>query len=371
MSLNATKRIRCYSLRYSRAESLDLYRTLSLGNQGERVLGNYTTPEGQDEFLDPDLKLTEHGFEPSPEMAEIIDFARRKHGKTFKLDSLVTCIRNLEVKGGKTVFTIGPGRYSESFFTNGSEGVNFDLTDNDLKRLRGLGVNEAETASMRELGEHLKGKYPKAETFRDVVYQYLSRGLPEFGEPIYNNNIGVGGTILTRDGKFVYVDRRKVSTNLGINMTASGGAEFDREKLSKVGVPGYVSSELDRETREELGLKGGALLTGSMQKRIKLELGLDETDYNLVPVGFIRELPRGGKPEAVFLIDFKGDASDLVRAVQNNQHPERIEVGTVYAQERDAAFELLETEGNEKVLQHKAAANLLLIEEYFRRTRKG
>lgn len=171
-----------------------------------------------------------------------------------------------------------------------------------------------------------------------------------------------------KDQQFIFVKRGKtVSVNLGINCTVSGAAEFNEAILSQYGLQYFLGKEISREAKEELGFKAGTLLIGEMKKRIRLELGLSENDYDLTPVGFIRELSRGGKPECMFLIQYKGSAEDVVRSIIENPHSEKKEIESlVYAQPLNKTTSLSKTRNVDSLIQHKALVNLMLINEYLK-----
>lgn len=260
---------------------------------------------------------------------------------------------------------MGPGLYSQSFYSNGAEGLSLGITTEERMQLcTRLSVDELD--SLERWAKRLKGRYGEGRTIRDVLYARYS-GMPPFEDHVYNNSIGVAGMVLTeKDEQFIYVQRgNSVSVNLGINCTASGAAEFDKETLSRYGLQHFLGQEMGRETKEELGFKTGILLLGAMKERIQLELGIKEGDYELVPVGFIRELPRGGKPECMFLIRYKGSAEDVARSVIENLHAGKKEIDQlVYSQPAGQVRRLLKNPSAGRLIQHKGLANLILIVEY-------
>jgi hypothetical protein len=341
-----------------------------LHREAKKNYGDYTTAKGQDEFKDSDLVLTKDPFSPPDWAKELWDFARMKTRKTFKTDSVMACLRALKIKNGKPVFTIGAGPYSDSFYSNGSEGVKIGLNSKERESLLQK-VSAGELGKLEETAARLEGKYGKGRTIRDIIISRYGH-IPEFGEQVYNNNVGVAGMVLTRDNEFVFVKRgSNVSINQGVNCTASGAAEFDEATLSQYGIQHFLGNEMSRETNEELGLKAGTLIVGSMKKRIQLELGLDDSEYDLIPVGFIRELPRGGKPECMFLIQYKGATQDLVKSVIENPHSEKKEIeGSVFSLAQSETDKLLSTKGAGSFIQHKGIVNLMLCNEYLKNAQK-
>ncbi|MDP2946509.1 MAG: hypothetical protein Q8N88_00185 [Nanoarchaeota archaeon] len=334
--------------------------------EGKKVYGDYTTPVGQDEFKDADLVLTKDAFCPPDWAKELWEFARLKKRKKFKTDNVVACLRSLEVRGGKAVFTLGPGLYSDSFYSNGIEGVKIQLDKEEKESLLSI-YSPSDLEKLEGMTANLEAKYGKGHTIRDIIFKHYGH-LPEFGEHVYNNSIGVNGMVLTRDGEYVFVKRgSNVSINQGINCTASGAAEFDEEMLSRFGMQHFLGKEMSRETDQELGLKVGALIIGSMKQRIELELSLGDGEYDLFPVGFIRELPRGGKPESMFLIKYKGNTEDLVKSVKENPHSEKKEIeGSVFSIPSEQVSTLLNKKGALSFVQHKGIVNLMLCNEYLK-----
>lgn len=336
-----------------------------LFQEGNNVYGNYTTDRGQDEFMDTDLALTKDSYSPPEWVRELQGFARAKNPKIFTTDSNVACVRSLALNSkGQIVFTLGSGLYSDSFYSNGAEGVRIGLNDKEKEILsRKLSLPEMEKLIAQTT--ELENRYGIGRTMRDIVISHYGH-LPEFGEHACNNSIGVAGMVLTRTNEFIFVKRgSQVSVNQGVNCTASGAAEFDEAFLSRHGMQHFLGSEMSNETNQELGLKPGTLLLGSMKKRIELELGVNEGEYDLVPVGFIRELPRGGKPECMFLIRYKGSTEDLVRKVIANPHADKKEIeGSVFSIPSGQTDMLLKTKGAASFIQHKGIANLMLCNEY-------
>lgn len=335
-----------------------------LAREGEKNYGNYTTPEGQDEFKDSDLVLTKDQFCPPEWAKELWDYARIKNKKNFKMDSAMACLRSLEIKNGKPVFTIGAGRYSDSFYSNGLDGMVIGINEEE-KKLLSQKLSSTEIGEIEDRAERLISKYGSGRTIRDIIISQNGH-LPEFGDHVHNNNLGVAGMVLTRDNEYVFVKRgSSVSVNQGINCTASGAAEFDEATLSQYGLQHFIGNEMSQEANKELGLKAGALIIGSMKKRIDLELGLKDSEYDIIPVGFIRELPRGGKPECMFLIQYKGSTEELVKCVSENMHSEKNEIdGSVYSLAKERVDELLKKKEFSSYIQHKGMVNLMLCNEY-------
>jgi len=337
--------------------------------EGTKTFGNYATPEGQDEFANSDLVLTDGLYDP-PEFAKSLwRFSRLKQARAFELDETVACLRGLKATKGKLVFTVGGGKYSDAFYSMGSEGETISLNDAERDALKNEKKASVEhMAELEELLAQLSREHGEGVSLRDVIFKRYG-GLPHFNEQVYNSILGVAGTVLTKDGDYVFVRRGKnVSVNLGMNVTASGGVSFDREAFSRYGLPYQLGAEMHREAKEEIGVRSGVLLLGAIKERMRLELGIDnEEDYDLIPVGFARELPRGGSPEAMFLIRYKGSTKDLIATAMNNHNKEKREIDEfIYTMPAAEATDLIKTPGASSVLQHKGVLNLMLIDEYLR-----
>ena len=328
------------------------------------LFGDFSSPEGQDLFADADMVI-EDGENSLPEWAtDLHRFAELKLGRRFTLDEKLTALRGLERRGKSMRFTVGMSRYSQAFFSMGSEGVRLELTDEDRQRLKESGFDSSHLDELEGLTELLQGTHG-ARTIREVI-QKETGGLPDFNQRVHHYLLGVAGTVLTRDGDVVFVNRGAgVSVNRGINVTASGGVKFKKEYLARHGLQRHLGRQMHEEAREEIGLKSGDLLLGAMQERIALELGVGESEYDLVPVGMARELPRGGSPEVMFMIQFRGDTQDLVNRIAGNTHEDRSEIDSlVYAYPMEEVRKLLKQSDAERVVQHKGLLNLMMMDRY-------
>lgn len=289
-------------------------------------LGDYTVPEGQEEFASMQPQLV-GAWNPPPEIAKAVEELRATNPKVFKLDQELTCLHGVHRAAGKNIFEVSRGLYSHSFYSNGAEGLFVPS---------------------------------RKQTLRGIVWEAWG-GLPPLH--CYNNNIGNAGMVLTNDGYYVFVLRGKnVSVNKGINCTSSGAVKWD--PLARENIQLHLGKEMGEEINEELGLSGGHILMGAMQQQVWLELGIEPGEYRLIPVGFIRELPRGGKPEIMFLIRYDGELLDLVRRILENAHLESAEVEGIYAQKREDTDAMLRDPATRNTIQHKGRVNLLLCEEY-------
>lgn len=329
--------------------------------------GDFTTAEGQSQFKDSGLVLMDKGFEPPDWAWKLYQFALLKSKKVFKVDGIMACLRDLQVVNGRYIFHIGPGFYSESFFTNGAGGMTVNLSKtekDDLKKYLSTSAYEW----LLELSGELRLRYGSSLTMREIIARQFEfyNGLPPFEAHIHNNNIGVSSLLMTADGYFIYVNRGKgVSVHQGIGATASGAVEFDRETLAQKGLPYALAHQMGKEIREENGLGSGTLLLGAMQKRIRLELGVDTDEYDLVPICFVRELLRGGKPELWFMVRYKGTVNDIVKKIINNPYSGKAEIeNLVYAQPVNDAMKMIKHREADGFLSHVLLAELYLTVEY-------
>ncbi|MEN9328579.1 MAG: hypothetical protein RI947_1387 [Candidatus Parcubacteria bacterium] len=333
-------------------------------DQRGKVWGDFSSPTGQDEFSDADLTLTNEPFSPPDWAQPLWRFSELKQARRFTHDETVASLRGLSADNGKVTFKVGPGKYSEGFHTMGSEGVMISLTPAEREALAAK-VTSEQMAELEELYARLKHQYGEGSTLRAAIHAH-THGLAPFNEQVYSHTLGVAGTVVTKDGEYVFVNRGAgVSINRGINVTASGAVKFDEAALRRYGIQAHLGHEMGMEAHEEIGIGSGHMLMGAMQDKMRLELGVDSDRYDLIPVGFARELPRGGSPEAMFLIRYHGTTNDLVSAIAANHNEDRREIDEwIYTYPVTDTPRLLATQGADSVIQHKGLLNLVLINEY-------
>lgn len=323
--------------------------------------GDFSNPAGQNMWADTDLQFTDlDGFTADPEVNPFWEYARLAAKKTFRVNERVLSLRGVEYRKGKMLAKIGPGWYSDSFYTNGMGGTMIVRpTAEQLGRLQG-----EEAARLQQLYEELAGLGYEGKSIREIVAAKF-RGLPEINARTHNHSIGVATTVLTQDGYIAFVQRGKnVSVNKGVNCTASGAAKWDQGLLSEVGLPRYLGQELHREVDGELGLSAGEILLGAINDRIERELGLEPGSYCSSQVGLIAELPREGKPEAMFLTVFNGDSQELVRKIDANPNAEKGEIEEeVWLIRAEECFGLNRVDAPNHPVQHKGRVNLVMIEQ--------
>ncbi|HCX27833.1 MAG: hypothetical protein AUJ39_02185 [Parcubacteria group bacterium CG1_02_42_13] len=345
-----------------------MYTVLGFSDEGSKPYGDYTTPAGQDEFKNIELVLVEERFSPPIWARELHEFATLKSGKTFKVDNILACVRDVYEKSGHPVICVGPGLYSESFFSNGSGGMNISITDEEKEKLTKI-MSAEKYEKLSALSGELEARYGKNRTMREVIAENYpnSHGLAPFSSQAYNNDIGVSCIIQTADDHFIYTKRGQgVSVHQGISTSASGAAEFNKEALSK-GLAYGVTYEMCRELREEVAMPSGTLLLGSTQQRIKMELGVGPEEYEIVPVSFVRELLRGGKPEGWFLVKYHGTVRDLVMKITDNRNAGRAEIDElIYAQPVHDAAAMIQYKEADGFLTHVLLAELHLTVEYLK-----
>lgn len=333
---------------------------------GKQGFGDYTTPRGQDEFKEISLVLVDKEFSPPDWANELHEFAALKSNKIFKVDNILVCIRDICEINGRLTFSIGPGFYSRSFFSNGSGGMKISFSSEEKEKLINV-LSSDKYSRLVALSAKLELLYGKNQTMREIVAaKFLhSHGLPTFGSRVYNNNIGVSCIILTSDERFIYAKRGKgVSVHQGIGASASGAAGFNKEALSK-GLPYGITYEMCREFKEEVGVASGTLLLGSMQERIKINLGVESDEYEIIPIAFVCELLRGGKPECWFLVKYCGTVEDLVAKIRNNRDPGKAEIDElIYAQPAGDAALMIQHREADGFLSHVLLAELYLTTKY-------
>lgn len=131
--------------------------------------------------------------------------------------------------------------------------------------------------------------------------------LPEFSESYLSNTLGVsaiwmmGG--LNHEKIFMLPRKRKVGVfenKLGI---PSGSAEMPKNNdFSQFpSFMEYLKLEIAREFTEEVGICGRNIDMSKFSKDLKFEPEIIE-NIEIIPLAFVRELYRGGKPQVFFLI---------------------------------------------------------------------
>lgn len=322
-------------------------------NEG-RVYGDYTSQAGQEEFLAIESLVNRVPFDPPNWSKDLWSLARLKQPRVFDKDETLSALYELHVNSrwGLTL-AVGPRKYSESFYTMGSEGVKISLSPAEEDELL-LKMAYQDICALKILVEKLVKSYGAGTSIREAILRHYKRSTTKqhivpFNDGVFSYAIGVAGLVLTTDREFIFVLRGKnVSINRGINVTASGGIVFNTASellLRKHGFPCYVSDGMHTEISEELGL--------------------DRHDYALVPIGFCRELPRGGSPEMMFLIDYRGSTQSFMETVSRNQHPGRQEIERyLYAQSIEEAERLVRTPGGDQIVQHKGVLSIILALEY-------
>lgn len=77
--------------------------------------------------------------------------------------------------------------------------------------------------------------------------------------------------------------------------------------IPKCGLHSTASGVHEVDPMQPSGVFDYSILERGMVKEIKHEIGLDEHEYQLLPIVFARELPRGGKPQLFFMALAKVD----------------------------------------------------------------
>lgn len=348
---------------HTRGRYVDIPYAYLIDQQG-KPWGDFSSPQGQDDFQKADLVLTTEPYSPPEWAQQLWRFSELKQARRFAHDETVASLRGLSTDNGKVTFTVGPGRYSEGFHSMGSEGVIISLTAAE-RELLATKLSSEQMAEVADLHERLKHTYGDGVSLRAAIHSH-THGLAPFNEQVYSHTMGVAGTVMTQDNEYVFVKRGAgVSINRGINVTASGAVKFDEAALRRYGIQSHLGHQMGIEAHEEIGIGSGTMLVGALQDKVQLELGVVPDRYDLIPVGYARELPRGGSPEAMFLIRYKGTTRDLINAIQANKHEERNEIDEwIYTHPVAETSKLLSTRGADRVIQHKGLLNLILINEY-------
>lgn len=308
----------------------------------EQCVGDYATVEGQREWkrlaltIHPHFKLS-HRVEPIWNVV-----AQKSGGYDMGGHNAAAFLQDLSLSKWGLTCHVYCSMYGLARGTMGSEGVTLDIEGCAVAGGDGIAIKNR----YRLLQSMIKDlDCPKGCTARQAIYATFG-GLPSFGDHAYGHLLGVAGIVYTHDGYFVFVRRssKTASVNLGINVTASGGVDFEAKEMNRLGFPLYLTTELVREAQEELGVEG--------------------KDMVLHPVGFVRELPRGGSPEFLFLIEYNGNLEQLVSALHNNHNPHVDVDRLVFAFSRKTISSLIRDKEAGAILHHKALITLIQIDRY-------
>lgn len=148
--------------------------------------------------------------------------------------------------------------------------------------------------------------------------------LRHFSDSLLANGFGVGGILLTKDGRLVIPQRKSgagvVSLDGTYGLTASGGVEWDEQYLDKAGVQGYLGGRMRKEVGEELGIKArergmnlSQHLVRNMERYVEREVGLKTSkgEVQITPLAFSRDLMRGGHPQMFYILQTQLEAAEI------------------------------------------------------------
>lgn len=333
--------------------------------------GDFTTAKGAKQFNSALVELGEGEFKPPQWAQRLWRFVRLKKPRVFTLDEEKACVSAVRQENGAMVFSLAPQRHSQVVYSMNSESEKFSVTRDDIARLQAMETPQEDIEELKKLSASLQEEYPGASTVRDVILVHTEGKLPVFEQEIYTSALGVAGIVLTADDDLVFVKRGNgTGVNHGINVTASGGAVLDEhgrnDLKSHCNLQTYVARQMQQEAQTEIGLSYGDVVSDALQDRLLLELGIEEVEYNMVPLAMVRELPRGGSPEFLSLIVFHGTTKELISRIRDNPYPDKKEIdGFVYTMPLSDARRLVHLAAAQKVLHHKALVTLIFIDRFF------
>ncbi|ELB1500443.1 hypothetical protein D3H41_10165 [Vibrio neocaledonicus] len=92
------------------------------------------------------------------------------------------------------------------------------------------------------------------------------------------------------------------------------------------------------------GIKAGeynyTAIERGIEREIALEIGLDRAEYNLYPVAFARELPRGGKPQVFFIALTKLNGTEVLEKSRNADESWEFSTDNIL-KEKELAFQTI------------------------------
>lgn len=309
---------------------------------GTRQFGDFTSKTGQSEFRRARLRLSTEQFRLKRPMQELRRFADLAQILRFPKSEECACLRNLRLVNDQLEFEIGPGPFEEVFATMNSQGLRFDVTNDQIVAAK-IFWGKRGQSELSRLAAKLRKQYGDA-TVRRAIHNQCG-GLPRFGDPVCSYVLGMAAVIVTQDGYAVFGRRAKhrVSLNLGVNVPTSGGLKFDRRGLNSLGLPRFVESEILREVEEEISIAG--------------------SDCAVTVLALVREVWRAGSPEFLSAIEFYGTLKDLVNRMHKNHHPEQ-DVDSIHAISLEEALKLICEPDAYKALHPKALATLIMLARF-------
>ena len=309
---------------------------------GHRRFGDFTSKSGQSEFRRARLRLSVEQFRLRRPMQELRRFADLAQILRFPKSEECACLRNLSFVNDQLEFEIGPGPFEEVFATMNSQGLRFDVTDDQITAARIFWGNRGQR-ELFKLATKLRKQYGDV-TVRQAIHKQYG-GLPRFGDQVCSYVLGMAAVIVTEDGYAVFGRRAKhrVSLNLGVNVPTSGGLKFDRRELTRLGLPRFVEAEILREAEEEIGIAG--------------------SDCAVTVLALVREVWRAGSPEFLAMIEFYGTLNDLVNRMHENHHPEQ-DVDSIHAIPLKEALKIICEPDACKVLHPKALVTLIMLDRF-------
>lgn len=264
----------------------------------------------------------------SPLAKALTRYAYLRRNLAASKDEVQHHLCGLSVQKGRWTVRLKRGMWSGAKASMDSGHIQIEQQPED-------GTELAELASMlvREFGEI---------TIREAMRRHEPSGsgmLPGFNSVHYQYCLGVCSVIYCEaDGKFVITRRgRNVHVNNGRVCAASGGVKWQSPHKRK-GLFQILDESIAEEHMEEIG---------------------EAHRFRFVRVGFARELPREGSPEAFYTAVFSGTAEQVVAVIAANTHPDGEEIyGYVYALCVDDVQTLLRSADGGTVVHYKGLMNL-------------
>ncbi len=273
-----------------------------------RIFGDFTSPAGQDELMGYRLTVSERHHILPEAIRPVWDLMRLRRKHTIHHDGKFVCLRQIDQGANDLSLVISPGRYSEAKFSMDAEGHTLGITNKEFEFLA-MNLTYVEQCELEELYTDLCSRHNSDLTIRQIIHQ-MHGGLPTFNDGIYHHVIGIAGVILTEDG-WVVVTRRgsSVSVNHGINCPISGGVDWDNTYMPS-SVVELVARQTALEAHEEAGIR-------AFHPSLTPTCG---SNGHITILGLVRELARGGSPEFMCCIQYRGSLAELISTMASNGH---------------------------------------------------
>lgn len=262
-----------------------------------------------------------YGYTDSDEYHRGILYAE-VHG--IKTD-ITESIRRTYFNAEKLKLTVEPLSYKlpRSLKEHGKYAIEFFKTLGKIKRLQNGWENNESFRIVDISPENNKMLGQRASYFDQVAtnltLDWRSTKLPD-------NSLTIRNSIeLPENGLLKTLDNSNLSNTLGVAVMLYNRAlepfirlrSSDLAAIPQKGLHCSASGVFEMDDGINAGEHDYTVLERGIEREIASEVGLDRADYNLYPVAFARELPRGGKPQVFFIALTKLSGSKILEKSKN------------------------------------------------------